>query len=127
MVKDTELRKGNLLMLNVNYKEVIHRIDEIYTTEVKVTSIEDNSCFHRMALRSCKPIPLTPEWLERCGFVDEVRYWKYQGEPAFVLLKDNEEGLYIGNPVRTYVKNFHQLQNLYFALTEGVDLEIEML
>jgi hypothetical protein len=126
MIKDTELKKGNLLILNVNYKEVIHRVDEIYTDEVKVTSIEDNSCFPQMALRTCTPIPLTPDWLERCGFVDNGSYWEYKGEPGFALLKDKELNLYIGNPARTYVKTVHNLQNLYFALTEGVELKIEL-
>lgn len=81
-----------------------------------------------------KPIPLTPEWLERAGFEKKV--------DGFISTK-----WHIGiNPVTqdylfdvTWLSNFdrpfyrnghfkidyvHQLQNLYFALT-GTELEFK--
>lgn len=111
MVNVKELRIGNIAFV-INCAPVVITADHI-------KSIANGDVDY-------SPLPLTPEWLERCGFVDEVGYWKYQGEPGFVLLKDNEEGLYIGNPVRTYVKTVHHLQNLYFALTEGVELNVKL-
>ena len=68
MIPVNELRIGSLLILNVNYTDYVHRVDEIYADEVKVICVEDGGCFPRIKISTCKPIPLTPEWLERCGF-----------------------------------------------------------
>lgn len=137
MIKDTELRKGNLLILNVSYKEVIHRVDEIYTDEAKVTSIEDGACFPCMSLRTCKPIPLTPDWLERCGLAENDRGYYVLVSGGFYLLKNDlkdETGAIDGFVLvaagshglvqKPIYKHVHQLQNLFFALT-GEELTIK--
>lgn len=132
MIKDTELRKGNLLLLSVNYKDNIHRVDEIYTDEVKVTSVEDGGCFPVMKLRTCNPIPLTPEWLERCGFARDRNGW---GKPGSQFsLTDKLFPCWLDRMLwpgglpsfhRVALQHLHQLQNLYFTLT-GEELQIKM-
>jgi hypothetical protein len=89
-----------------------------------------------------KPIPLSPEILEKCGF--EKRSYKY-GDYAWV--KKNHKGRLFrlrvlngslhstGNDRFMYwadkggsipiVKDLHQLQNLFFALT-GEELEVNL-
>lgn len=85
-----------------------------------------------------QPIPLTPEILEKAGFVVEgtgsvKKYTKLDFEGTG-LVTDAEDGVvsvwvqiwssweYIDHKARLYL---HQLQNLYFALT-GEELNIEL-
>lgn len=138
MIKDTELRKGNLILLSVNYKDNIHKVDEIYTDEIKVTSIEDGGCFPRMIMSSCNPIPITPEWLERCGFeylpfsTDISMFSFYKKSETFELIIVNDginceykHGVFYYEDEHHPVEHVHQLQNIYFALT-GEELQIKM-
>lgn len=68
--------------------------------------------------RLYNPIPLTPEWLERCGFefAPSVGYYVYElpNKPQGI------DSIKVGSGVF-----LHQLQNLYFALT-GEELQIKM-
>lgn len=68
-----------------------------------------------------KPIPLTEEWLERFGIMQNT--WFEDG--SYMIKEDRGFGweMYVRNAVKTkrisfaYFKHVHQLQNLYFALT----------
>lgn len=118
MIKANELRKGVLI---IDYTGIVR---EVFGEDIQ------QQCWHEEGQSGTteaplNPIHLTPEWLERCGFKDIGPYWQYNGKPGFVLLKENGVA-YIGNPVRTYVKTVHQLQNLYFALTEGEELNVKL-
>ena len=64
----------------------------------------------------CKPIPLTEEWLEKLGF--ECLYT--DDEHYFYI--DSIRGFYVNSNFQNIdceydLKYVHQLQNLYFALT----------
>lgn len=62
-----------------------------------------------------KPIPLTPEILEKCGFENWDKN-KYSND--ILCLTINGEGfLYLANQRHVNIFYLHQLQNLYFALT----------
>lgn len=75
-----------------------------------------------MRLRSTSPIPLTPEWLERCGFDPAGEgenaniLWRHPS--AQIRFDGNQcsyyhDGCYISLPNTKYL---HQLQNLYLDL-----------
>jgi hypothetical protein len=74
-----------------------------------------------------EPIPLTPEILEKAGFVyDKITHYK-----NILMLAEGDNGFDVwvkhfgeGNRINA-VKHLHQLQNLYFALT-GEELNIEL-
>lgn len=76
-------------------------------------------------LHLCDPIPLTPQWLERCGFekrdLEEIRFDFPKDE--FFYWRNNEllwnDGLYDRHTSKPYkhVLYVHQLQNLFYALT----------
>jgi hypothetical protein len=73
-----------------------------------------------------EPIPLTPEILEKCGFVKQMM-WTYAidivGNMKLVYYL-GEKGWSIGNKNYSDFSNLnylHQLQNLYFSLT-GTEL-----
>lgn len=78
-------------------------------------------------------IPLTPEILEKCGFVnndDPMGDFEEMYENELGDKIDKENGIYKwwhNDRYYTYVelKTLHQLQNLYFALT-GEELEVKL-
>lgn len=125
MVKVNELRIGNLINLTVNYQEVTHRIDEIGEDYAKLTDAKGSGMWPQMAYRTMTPIPLTPEWLERCGFVDNIPW-----EKGSIRL-DSESRLHVvdktgyGIIVARNVQYVHQLQNIYFYLT-GEELNVKL-
>lgn len=71
-----------------------------------------------------KPIPLTEEWLLKFGFEFGMKFQDFvKGKYKFTQLKNkilygefSEEGIFYFNTI-TKIKYLHQLQNLYFALT----------
>jgi hypothetical protein len=132
MIQANELRTGNWLLLDTGVALPFpHRImpKDIYDlAEGKIT------------ISALQPLPLTPKLLEKCGFViygsDNVHtvYGNNQDDSDFFLDYDwrhRENGF---NPMiksREYetigssIKYLHQLQNLYFALTE-TELKINL-
>ena len=73
------------------------------------------------------PIPITPEWLERAGFEKERVHlsdgdtWVYsiKSKNDYFEIENHWDGgyLYDGRN-QVQIKYIHQLQNLYFALTQ---------
>jgi hypothetical protein len=67
-----------------------------------------------------QPIPLTPEILEKCG---AIVYCFDNGNPNQYRIKDRLFVIRDGNIVdygsSVVIKHLHQLQNLYFALTNS--------
>lgn len=114
MIKANELRIGN-----ITDKGIIVGItpSEVIIIDGKHLDNED-----------VDPIPLTPDILEKCGFVKENFGWtinkqKFQYGDYFGLFDFNycEGNLNLrlnasDCPLPT-IKSLHQLQNLYFALT----------
>lgn len=76
------------------------------------------------------PIPLTSEWLERCGFVKDILFENqsptyFLGD--FFIDSSTFQPTDAGFPIAKYkIQYLHQLQNLYFALT-GEELTITSL
>ena len=68
-----------------------------------------------------KPIPLTEEWLLKCNF--NFRKYGYQFSVSNHLLSGNFFFMISGYAKQIYY--LHELQNLYFALTNK-ELEIKM-
>jgi hypothetical protein len=77
-----------------------------------------------------QPIPITPEILEKCGFVrnDTACYFGLGNYYIYYQIKTSVVGIAIINDddsldadeelsVDLKIKHLHQLQNLYFALT----------
>lgn len=130
MIKASELRIGNAIWDDTRnkIKWVTHRV------------ISDLAS-HASPL-PYSPIPLTPEWLERCGFKWDKGFMKIDLKHVRMSL-----GLYAGVSDKmslfqtstpgegsiemefgfgsNHPKYLHQLQNLYFALT-GEELPIKL-
>ena len=118
-MKATELRIGNY-------------ID--YETEREIVTMQITYEYIRLihnGNKNFKPIPLTEEWLLKFGFEKEVEYKKKINFSRFHLFQINASNPYNDNEnefkVNFYqskqtvelcrIKHVHQLQNLYFALT----------
>ena len=120
-MKANELRIGNLVL--DQHKEE-HIISANCFQRFRYPTMDNDYGFY--------PIPITEEWLLKCGFVivnhingysfhtmDRKRN-KDKHKPAIDIYENKT--LYMGHHIN-HCQHVHQLQNLYFALT-GEELEI---
>ena len=117
MIQPNELRIGNYIEYFIEDKFegdewVLNKVDE----DDIVFCVLNKEQFNL----SYRPIPLTPEVLENCGFEKVGGY--YSKSPIifheyYIEIEANDTS-YRGSIVPLYnCKYLHQLQNLYFALT----------
>lgn len=119
-MKAIELRIGNLVE-DINGRTI--RITAIKERTVRgdILPSDHNSLF--TFAEDIEPIPINAEWLLKCGFecVHEMEayadkhhygYANCEGTFTFMPFCTNDTNCHIK------IKYVHQLQNLYFALTE---------
>lgn len=120
-----DLRIGNLVY---NHDEIV-TVEEIQRYMINYDE-EYGEMTSGYSITNLKGIPLTEEWLVRFGFVKNpkadniydrgrLRIW---GHLVYLREEDTEAAHYIP----TEVKNVHELQNLYFALTSQ-ELEVKQI
>ena len=108
-----ELRLDNYICINNNLHPC--RVKEITMSSVVVESIKEN--YSEPTINSMNPIPLTEEWLLKFGF--------YKSETFKNSFIKKGVDIYIQDTAFWYdllnnsieIKSVHQLQNLFFALT----------
>ncbi len=119
-MKTTELRIGNFISINFGNCDdgKIITVDGVSDCEVYNEEHGYSPC------NEFKPIPLTEQWLLDFGFKDEFGYYS---KGAFLIsLADDASSFFKDGRVyfnsRVIIENqpkyVHQLQNLYFALTQ---------
>jgi hypothetical protein len=135
-MKASELKIGNYILINAyNEKNVISQVTEILDERIHLHNFwigNTNTFAQRHPLEECFPIPLTEEWLLKFGGKEDERKDIYLPIPRVIdmriYIKFDHLLLCKGQvcPMYEYehIKNVHQLQNLYFALT-GEELEIK--
>jgi len=116
-MKVSELRIGNLLQDKVTKTEL--KVIRLTENDI-VTYVIDRSKFPLQDGWGMEPILLTEEWLLKFGgesiiVEDYPIYFIY---PFNIEYYENECIVLIGGFSEIKVKYVHQLQNLYFALTE---------
>lgn len=62
------------------------------------------------------PIPLSPELLEKCGFENTIGN-SYEIDKVRIWFDDSGVYFFFDRSIRIIISSLHQLQNLYFALT----------
>jgi hypothetical protein len=116
-MKATELRIGNY----VNKK---NRFGEIEQIEIYGISARQNVYDEDDSIFGCDeliPILITNEWLLKFGFIKndcdnyELEY-TFKLNASFTIINKDRCYFYIDAPNHE-IKHVHQLQNLYFALT----------
>lgn len=117
MIKANELRSGNRLLYGG--KEITIDIQILYSLFVDGILLPEK----------LEPIPLTIEWLERCGFKDG--WLTFKDGSQLVVHKDGTatiggwDSATSSQSVEVPCAYLHQLQNLYFALT-GEELNVKL-
>lgn len=134
MEKANELRIGNLLdngYIIVQVTSISLDIDDEYQPSIGICKYgehRDEVIVNEAAFGiEIKPIPLTPEWLERLGYkkdsMDNKWYQSPSNLPPIYNWRRGDYGM-DGLPLSVKsIQYLHQLQNLYFALT-GEELTI---
>jgi hypothetical protein len=136
MIKANELRFGNFVS-NVDGKTMpITTIEKdgvtlfrFYLNQTdkhpdKTAIISDVISFDKI-----EPIPLTEEWLIKCGF--EFNHWESKNREQKTVCFNRisielwEDGRFYMVEIDLFITTIHQLQNLYFALT-GTELTIKV-
>jgi hypothetical protein len=138
-MKTNELRIGNWVIgIQCDRSEVEQQVDVINMMGDFAVTTHGWSELKPIEL---KPIPLTEEWMLKCGYkYDGYKYEYYDGqEEKRVFESENGlgdfveiDGFFLPMPYyfgQAFGENFklkhvHQLQNLYFALT-GEELTIK--
>ena len=120
-----DLRIGNYLQFKKSLIDVYGLHEEKTYNHIVEHNYFDNET------EDIEPIPLTEEWLLKFGFVEKGIYfekWKLRIEP-FILTENIFCVRLITSPIfvvyiipyssieMSNIKYVHQLQNLYFALT----------
>lgn len=136
-MKIEDLRIGNYVTtLKANN---LSRVNNIFGASGLVDCVEVASGmphFRLSLLLFCKPIQLTPEILEKCGFAyarknSSVLQFKiaYNDSDYPCSLQVSGSGIQICRSgigaICAPIEYLHQLQNLYYALT-GTELEIKL-
>jgi hypothetical protein len=111
-MKETELRLGN--SINLHGEECTVRA----IGKGNITIGAEGYKSERVSINSIKPIPLTEEWLVKFGFsrrenIHKKGKFKIIGGIAIFGIKQTKAFYYKD----IQLKHVHQLQNLYFALT----------
>ena len=128
MIQANELRLGN--WVNYPNDDTKYKVLEIFETGI---SVIDSDYGAKIEFYQFSPIPLTPEILEKCGFIKLRNNWSENVPDTFkinLLNLNNGDGILnlILNAVNApcpKVKYLHQLQNIYFCLCEE-ELKIEL-
>lgn len=126
MINVRELRPGNLV-LRWGAPTMICGTQVLDHTAIVL--FWDGNTVDQFGCQEIHPIPLTPEWLERFGYIKDTTDKKWYKLPhrlppiyQWKVGAFGMDGLPLNVKSLEYV---HQLQNLYFALT-GEELVIKM-
>lgn len=115
MINANELRIGDIILYDEDnlYCKVL-TIDTLGMT----VDFMKNGEIEWLEYENFSPIPLTPKILEKCGFDNyRVGLWGNTYSLGVIkLLKDKEIYILVDIP-KCEITSLHQLQNLYFALT----------
>lgn len=117
VIKGQHLRIGNLVYFN-GYHNEIGVVSEIMKNDLTKVSPYKIGINHRVDIYydvdALKPIPLTEEWLNKFGY--DLISENHFGVLGHLIWKI--EGRFYCDKNGIQLKYVHQLQNLYFALTQ---------
>lgn len=120
MIKSNELRLGNYVKFN-DKEVIVFTLGERF---IEYAYEMDDEFIYCEAYEDIEPIQLTEEILLKCGFrLLENKTYVHKRIAFFVIL--NENGFDLNFWQGSSFKHLHQLQNLYFALTNE-ELQINL-
>jgi hypothetical protein len=126
MIQPSEFRVGNYIIENDS-------LSSIHSLTDGINIVDHPYGEDKQIIPAISPIPLTEEWLLKCGFLvhpgqtfwfkkslPEIRIYKYND--VWISDSDTEDHNMIKLPHKVHY--VHQLQNLYFSLV-GTELTIK--
>lgn len=140
MIKANELRVGNLLLNHEAEPDALAIVESFWLMEdqwfIEWIDTKTNESIGAWSMEAFSRIPLTPEWLERCGFVDGRINYSYHTRLLIRPYETASQGVFPGKwrvtlidtvpySIGKQLEYVHQLQNLYFALT-GEELNVKL-
>jgi hypothetical protein len=133
MISANELRVGNLLTWEGQYMFV----KDIFQEQIFLHNL-DESVSNFFSYAEVAPIPLSPEILEACGFVNEnaiigqhsltlgrFTFSAYEGSNRFSIQEKAPENSLAKGIDNLTIQYLHQLQNMVYFLT-GQELTITL-
>lgn len=128
MIQANELRIGNWVTFDEDGFDQMVKVVEVSENDFRAEGDQVYPPYDTVY----EPIPLTPEILEKCGFVlrpmrqsiwvhGVLQLWMGNNSRKIAYLYNGDSAEYIPNTVTS----LHQLQNLYFALT-GQELNVQL-
>lgn len=132
MIQANELRIENLVKDSLNRIGIVKSVTSNILT-VKLDSSTLRVTTTKNGFDNLHGVELTPEILEKCGFVhiNGKHQLEFKGDAGFLELEDDFSIALLGGKEdfgftpKNLLKYLHQLQNLYFSLT-GVELEVTL-
>lgn len=126
MININELRVWNLVKIKTSNDAAFYPIYAIDCMELKVVlgGVRRSEGWKDISL--LKPIPLSHELLEFIGFVFKhggIGWHTYKMDNVTLsVVPTKNNNLLLGYPINgdyRYIRHFHELQNLYYTLTEN--------
>jgi len=138
MINANELRIGNWVNFTGNGNDNFIVVKELWKRELVSDYMGNELCLFYTE-DDLRPIPLTPEILEKCGFEKHdtenclfIYLHKHELDVDKITVSNNDGIVRIEIPGRRdscmlqpHIKYLHQLQNLIHALTQ-TELEIKL-
>lgn len=123
MIHKKDLRYGNLIALSHESNAPIVTVAQIKNRGV-VWEVDGENGYSGFEL--LMPIELTTEWMEKLGFIysdGTSEYGTYRNNYVEIYEHDEEPGIFhfsmgLFRGHKREIKSVHQLQNLYYFLTE---------
>lgn len=115
MINANELRIGNYVSDNFASDSFFAQVKKLDFTRCHYGNF--HSCYSDL-----KPIPITEEWLLKFGFEQRDHLWSIDIDRYNKINYNSDQKLLfsgqLGFSIQHDIKYIHQLQNLYFALTQ---------
>ena len=118
-MKATELRIGNLVWDDYSGEMIVSQIYQSNVSLRKTINLSEGI----YGIDNIEPIPLTEEWLLKLGFNHNADENEFYWLDEFSIAKRSDFEVFLNDEYICDLQYFHQLQNLYFALT-GEELTI---
>jgi hypothetical protein len=122
-MKAEELRIGN--WVNRVYMPYGNTNQGVEPVRVGITELQHALGLLGVCSFDVDPIPLTPEILEKAGFVNDYNGYDHPSKVSLSITKDGDYMACWQDRAIRPIQSVHQLQNLYFALT-GQELGINL-
>lgn len=123
-MKSKELRIGNFIRYRDEWECEVQSLGYRFATHNKdLTEVLYDIRCGSDDIAEYNPIPLTGEWLLKCGFIrewdEDASWYEHSGFPIIgeLCTSSNEEYVFDVDTDTLRIRFVHQLQNLYFTLS----------